>query len=79
MCVAIETFAAEQLSPEEINGAKTLESKFGERLKTLEGGTLELKQTGEAIRLRAAQEQARDKLLEFAVRPAQGATATGTR
>lgn len=80
MCVAIETFAAEQLSPEEINGAKTLESKFGERLKTLEGGTLELKQTGEAIRLRAAQEQARQgQPLEFAARPAQGAAATGAR
>lgn len=41
--MAIETFAAELLSSEEINGAKTLESKFGERLKTLEGGPLELK------------------------------------
>ena len=59
--------------------AATLESKFGERLKTLEGGPLELKQAGEAIRLCAAQKQARRGLpLAFGA-AAQGAAATGSR
>ena len=57
--------------------ALVLESKFGERLKTLEGGPLELKQAGEAIRLCGAQKQARRGLpLDFAPLAAQGAAAT---
>jgi len=61
--------------------AQVLESKFGERLKSLEGGPMELKQAGEAIRLCAAQKQARRGLpLEFVPVAAQGAaTATGSR
>ena len=57
--------------------ALVLESKFGERLKTLEGGPLELRQAGEAIRLCGAQKQARRGLpLDFAPLAAQGAAAT---
>ena len=69
-------YAAQMCSAEE---ATTLESKFSERLRTLEGGPLELKQAGEAVRLCAAQKQARrGQPLEFAARAAQGAAA-GTR
>ena len=39
--------------------AAEVEQRFGERMKTIEGGPLELKQTVEAIRLCAAQRQAR--------------------
>ncbi|HEX2083662.1 MAG TPA: ERAP1-like C-terminal domain-containing protein, partial [Xanthomonadaceae bacterium] len=38
--------------------AATVESKFGERMKSIEGGPLELKQTAEGIRLCAAARQA---------------------
>ena len=69
-------YAAQMCSAEE---ATMLESKFSERLRTLEGGPLELKQAGEAVRLCAAQKQARrGQPLEFAARAAQGAAATGT-
>ncbi|MHB8913050.1 MAG: M1 family metallopeptidase [Lysobacter sp.] len=72
-----EPYAAHMCSLEE---AALLERKFGQRLKTLEGGPLELKQAGEAIRLCAAQKQARrGQPLEFAARAAQGPTATGAR
>jgi alanyl aminopeptidase len=42
--------------------AEALQSKFAERMKTIEGGPLELKQTVEAIHLCAAQVQARKGL-----------------
>lgn len=49
--------------------AATVESKFSERMKTIEGGPLELRQTVEGIRLCAAARQARTgKPLEFARR-----------
>ena len=71
-------YAAGMCSAEE---ASELESKFGQRLKTLEGGPMELKQAGEAIRLCGAQKQARRGLpLVFGPLAAQGpAAATGSR
>jgi alanyl aminopeptidase len=47
--------------------AAEVESKFAERMKTIEGGPLQLKQTGEGIRLCAAARQARaGQPLQFA-------------
>ncbi len=73
-------YAADMCSLEE---AATLERKFGERLKSLEGGPMELTQAGEAIRLCAAQKQARHGLsLAFPAVAAQGAmsdAAAGSR
>lgn len=47
--------------------ATAVEGKFAERMKTIEGGPLELKQTGEGIRLCAAAKQARKgQPLQFA-------------
>jgi alanyl aminopeptidase len=42
--------------------AEALQSKFAQRMKAIEGGPLELKQTVEAIHLCAAQVQARKGL-----------------
>ncbi len=47
--------------------ASEVESKFGERMKTIEGGPLELKQTAEGIRLCEAGKKARaGQPLQFA-------------
>ncbi|MCY7355531.1 MAG: ERAP1-like C-terminal domain-containing protein [Lysobacter sp.] len=52
-----------------VEDAATVEAKFAERMKTIEGGPLELKQTVEGIRLCAAAKQARmGQPLEFAKR-----------
>ena len=42
-----------------VEDAQTVQNKFAERMKTIEGGPLELKQTVEGIRLCAAAKQAR--------------------
>jgi alanyl aminopeptidase len=59
----VNLYAAGMCSDQE---ATDLEQRFGARMKTIEGGPLELKQTGEAIRLCAAQMQARTGMALFA-------------
>ncbi|MEJ7745572.1 MAG: M1 family aminopeptidase [Luteimonas sp.] len=62
----VNLYAANMCSVED---AATVEAKFAERMKTIEGGPLQLKQTVEGIRLCAAAKQARmGKPLEFAKR-----------